>query len=372
MMAEENIYAELLDALHEGVICFDPEWSILSVNQSARSLFRAAEGEVVGKSLLPFLCGEKRESVTLVSGFVKSVLGQESVKPSLEVVLSRSDGSSFPADISVSRVALGSSWIGALVVRDASPEKRHELALTKALAELEDSNRKLRVLNHERNEFIGIAAHDLRTPLHRVTLALDLIEDPAVPEEKKGRFFQMIRTASQGMKRLIDDLLSMSKLSSGTLELKRKLVKVEDFVHEVLDFQSELARQRGIVLASELLCEERTASLDLERMHQVVNNLLSNAFKYTPEGSSVTLSVTSTKEKFSVSVKDSGVGIPREEQSKLFEPFARLSPKPIRGEASTGLGLAICKEIVELHGGSMGFESQQGKGSHFWFEIPRA
>ncbi len=136
MEERENLYAGLLGALREAVICFDPEWSVLTLNPSAREMFRIQNGDVIGNQLLPLLCGEDRQAVAEVSGFLKSALGRDRDGSNLEVLLTRQDGSTFTAELAVSRVAMGESWIGAVVIRDRSAEKRHELALTKALQQL--------------------------------------------------------------------------------------------------------------------------------------------------------------------------------------------------------------------------------------------
>jgi signal transduction histidine kinase len=173
------------------------------------------------------------------------------------------------------------------------------------------------------------------------------------------------------MMNLLNDLLDITTIESGKIDLQPTPVAMRPYLREIEHYHRLLAEHKKIQLITEVADNLSMAVFDKERIRQVLNNLLSNAIKFSPIHTVVRLQVHPTPLGIEFSVIDQGQGIRSEEQSRLFGAFQRTSTKPTAGEHSTGLGLSICKKIVELHGGSIGVESEVGRGSRFFFILPR-
>jgi signal transduction histidine kinase len=231
--------------------------------------------------------------------------------------------------------------------------------------------RRLKRLNEVKNKFLGMAAHDLRNPISAIQGFSSLIlEDEEVPlPEEHREFVEMIREASQGMLELVNDLLDVSVIEQGRLDVVRSLGDLRTLVRERVRISRVLAAKKEIEIVEELTAES-TAVFDSSRMVQVVDNLLSNAIKFSSPGSTVTVFLEREGRDLVLRVQDQGPGISRDEQALLFGEFQKLSARPTAGERSTGLGLAIVKKVVLAHSGNLEVDSEPGRGSVFCVRIP--
>lgn len=229
-------------------------------------------------------------------------------------------------------------------------------------------NAELQRLNQEKNRFLGMAAHDLRNPLHTILSYSDYLIERAEDAEQQ-EFLQVIHTVSHFMARLVDDLLDVAQIEAGELKLEYDLVKLPELIKRNVAINRPLAARRQIELIYELDETLPPAVVDGAKIEQVLNNLISNAIKFSQPQSSVTVRLQRDGAHFLLSVIDHGVGISPEQQLRLFQPFQR-GQRGAEGEASTGLGLVIVKRIVEGHGGSIYFESEVGRGTTFFVSIP--
>ena len=251
-------------------------------------------------------------------------------------------------------------------LRYARERKRQEL-------ELAEKNAQLAKLSELKNQFLGMAAHDLRNPLTVIiTCAGFLLEEAggSLPEDKKREFLSRIKANAEFMVNLINDLLDFTRIEAGQIELNLEPVVLTELVARNAEENRLLGAQKGIEL--ELVVEGNGARVNVDpaRITQVLNNLLSNAFKFSAPGTKVRVTVKKENGGLKVAVQDQGQGIPREEMGRLFKPFQKTSVRSTAGERSTGLGLAICRQIIEAHKGVIGAESEPGKGSTFFFWLP--
>ncbi len=232
----------------------------------------------------------------------------------------------------------------------------------------------LKVLNDKKNEFLGIAAHDLRNPLGTINgylkIMLEDLEAGAFDaEESKSDLRSMIK-ASEHMNRLIAELLDISAIESGKVHMNKQMINLAEILTEREKLHQRAAQQKNIRMDFSNDIGRVEVMADMARISEVLDNLISNAIKYTyPEGR---ISVTCTREGPSVVVKvaDTGQGIGAEELKNVFVSFKKLGARPTGGETSTGLGLAIVKKVVEMHGGRVWVQSEKGKGSTFSFSLP--
>jgi signal transduction histidine kinase len=239
--------------------------------------------------------------------------------------------------------------------------------------ELRERIEELQGLNRIKDEFVGMAAHDLRSPLAVVEMyASFLLEAPQGSLTEKDReFLRVIKNQGRFMLNLINDLLDVTRIESGNLNLKVQSGDWVEFVRRNVGLNGVLAAHRGVAIEVDVAAAESyTIPFDQNRMEQVLNNLIGNAVKFSPAGSRIVVRVCREGEFVRLNVIDNGPGIPAGELTALFKPFYHGSAPLPPGERSTGLGLPIARRIVEAHGGKIGVESREGQGSSFWFTIP--
>lgn len=229
-------------------------------------------------------------------------------------------------------------------------------------------------LNDMKDRFLGMAVHDLRHPISVIQGYQDMLLAGLlgpVPEAQ-ATVMTRIQTACKTMLGLVNDLLDVSAIQQGRLDLSREILDPTPLLAEVQENNALLARAKGQTLVSEVGPGLPPVSVDPRYIHQVLANLLSNAVKFSPSGTTITLAARHQGDRLVIEVRDQGPGIPAEDMPKVFTEFGRLTPRPTGGESSTGLGLAIVKRIVEAHGGTIGVESPAGRGCTFRMSLPAA
>jgi CheY-like chemotaxis protein/nitrogen-specific signal transduction histidine kinase len=226
--------------------------------------------------------------------------------------------------------------------------------------------------NHAKSDFLSRMSHELRTPLNSI-LGFGQLLDRQSPTERQRPRIRYILSAGRHLLNLINEVLDISRIEAGNLQLSLEPVCVEEAIGEALDLMRPLAAERSIGVAPFSSLDPATYVLaDRQRLKQVLLNLLSNAVKYTSRRGSVTVSFTdSGKGSTRILVRDTGAGIPVEKLARLFTPFDRLGAEQSTVEG-TGLGLALCQRLVQAMQGSIGVNSTLGNGSTFWLELPQA
>lgn len=245
--------------------------------------------------------------------------------------------------------------------------------LSNANRSLAKKNAELETLNKLKNHFIGMAAHDLRSPIGQIMTSSEFLLDelPQDIDEELFDFLQIIHSTSQFMLTLIDQILDINAIESGKLNLNIQQTDLIALIKKNVHLNGLLAVKKGINLGIDSALGNLEMPLDGLKMEQVMNNLISNAIKFSPPGSSVNVELTGYNGEVTVAVKDEGPGIPEKDIDKLFKPFGRTSVAPSGGESSTGLGLAITKSIINGHKGKLWVESQPGHGAVFYFSLPK-
>jgi PAS domain S-box-containing protein len=272
-------------------------------------------------------------------------------------------------------------WVSrtASIVRDEKDEPQHFLLMVEDISERKAAEAALRQAkeeadraNHAKSDFLSRMSHELRTPLNSI-LGFGQLLDRQAPSETQRTRVRYILSAGRHLLNLINEVLDISRIEAGNLQLSLEPVCVEEAIGEALDLMRPLAADRGISLAASSPLENTTYALaDRQRLKQVLLNLLSNAVKYTALNGSVTLSFAEGGEgSIRVQVRDTGAGIPVEKLARLFTPFDRLGAEQSAVEG-TGLGLALCQRLVQAMHGCIGVNSTLGSGSIFWLELPRA
>lgn len=237
---------------------------------------------------------------------------------------------------------------------------------------LDEANKKLKHLNDEKNKFIGIAAHDIRNPISGIYSFSDLLlnEEKSLMNQEELEIVHLIKSLSQNILNLIKNLLDVSKIESGMIELNYLHQDYIQFIKEQIYINQLLANPKGINIHLHSDELQLLADFDSHHMSEVIQNLLSNAIKYSEKKSDIQINVIKNDKEIITEVIDMGKGIPLEEQTKLFNYFQKTSTRPTDGETSTGLGLAIVKKIVTAFNGTIGVKSISHEGSNFYFSFP--
>lgn len=251
-----------------------------------------------------------------------------------------------------------------------SDYKINEQLLKSLIGKYVGAERDLKNLNELKNKFLGMAAHDLRNPLGAIQgFSQFLKEDKDLDADTQQEFIENIFFASNNMLVILNDLLDISQIESGKINLKIKHDDLNQLICQRVKLGRVISRKKGIEIVTQL-DELPEIPFDADRLGQVLDNFISNAIKFSFSGTVIRIGTRIHGENVRVEVCDQGPGIPEQEIDKLFGEFQKLSVKPTGGEKSTGLGLAIVKKIVEAHNGEIGVESVLGQGSTFFFSIP--
>lgn len=238
--------------------------------------------------------------------------------------------------------------------------------------DLQKKNSQLQRVLEERNQFIGMAAHDLRNPLGGVlSMAEILLEGECGPvTEEQIEYLGIIQETTAHMLEIVNQMLEITKIDSGKLELYYSDADLIGLIKRTISLNEPKAAKKEIAVHFDPPIPELHLTADQAKILQVLDNLLTNAIKFSHRKTNITIIVKEFETEAEVTVEDEGQGIPEEELPKLFTPFAKISVTGTSGEQSTGLGLAICKQIIEGHGGAIRVRSVPQKGSSFRFTLP--
>jgi PAS domain S-box-containing protein len=249
-------------------------------------------------------------------------------------------------------------------VRDAQGE------ITDLVATFTDATDRV-MLHQQREDFVATLTHDLKTPILAANRAIKLLleGDFGKVEESQQRILETIHQSNESMYKMVQTLLDVYRYESGLKSLNISAIDLGEMASNMVEEFNPLAQSRGITLEAKLPDKPSTAMCDEGEIRRVMQNLVDNALKFTPSGGRISLRVSQTGSLTSVSIEDSGKGIPDEDKPKLFQRFWAAASSG-RYYASTGLGLYLCRKIIELHGGTLSVDSTVGKGSTFHFNIP--
>ncbi|WP_017720848.1 hybrid sensor histidine kinase/response regulator [Kamptonema formosum] len=246
-----------------------------------------------------------------------------------------------------------------------------ELEMQEALASAEAIRKEAQQLSQRKSQYVSMASHEFRTPLSVIKFSAALLRDYGSKwsEEKKEKHLLRIQAAADSMNQLLEEVLTLGRAESGRLEFNPAPLDAVSFCQELVEaLQITAGDQHTLTFTAEGNCTP--ACLDDKLLWHIFNNLLSNAIKYSPQGSTVFFTLSCEESRLCFQVRDEGIGISKEDQQRLFEPFNRASN--VGDIPGTGLGLAIVKKAVELHGGQIEVESEIGRGTAFTVTLPLA
>lgn len=264
-----------------------------------------------------------------------------------------------------------STYYNAINKNKELQEKNEELkSLHKKLSA---TNFELKESIKEKNHFLGIAAHDLRSPLCTVSSYVNHAVNN-IPEgtiQSQDVIFKTIEDQLNYMLNLVSEVLDFARIQSGTLELNLEQVDLKEYMDNIISLNNILSVKKNIQIEPEYADEPMLVAIDKNKFKQIMDNLLSNSVKYSERNTTVSVNMTYTEEAIEISVHDQGIGIPQDKLDQVFQPFSTVTGQGTEGEKSTGLGLVSVKKIVEAHGGNIWAKSHEGVGSQFYFTVSK-
>ncbi|MBE9504411.1 MAG: PAS domain S-box protein, partial [Proteobacteria bacterium] len=367
----EEKFRSISASAQDAIIMKDNDGNISFWNNAAEMIFGYTESEALGKNLHMLLSPKRYHEKNLPAFNEFRKTGQGSlIGTTVEVEAIKKDGSEFPIELSISAVQLDGLWSSIGIIRDMTERKRAEEDLRQAKEVAEDANR-------SKSEFLATMSHELRTPLNAIIGFSKVLLEGVVGElnKEQKKDVNYILSGGNQLLNLVNDILDISKIEAGKLIIENELLNLNDIIDNVINIVSLPAEKKSLTLDVEYGNDSPLNIFgDAARLQQVILNFVSNAVKFTDNGLVfIKIECRENKENdaiVKVSVKDSGIGIAKEELENIFEKFTQADSSTTRKYGGTGLGLAISKKLVELMGGTIDVSSQPGEGSTFWFELP--
>jgi PAS domain S-box-containing protein len=367
------------DAALDAVIMADATGRIAHWNPAAERMFGYRREEVLGRNVHDMLAPPRyrKEAARALMEFVQVGSGQ-AIGKLQELQGLRKNGSEFPVELSLSTLQLDGQHWAVAIIRDITERKLAERELQEHAIALESANEALRELceaaesaSRAKSQFLANMSHELRTPLHGILSfsAFGIKKGETADRTDLLRYFHRIEDSGQILLALVNDLLDLAKLEAGKMQFDFKPVHLNMLVAAVADEFSSMLDQRGISLQFAEPAEPEPVVADSDKIMQVLRNVLSNAVKFSPDSSTIDITMRRKSERVAVTVSDQGVGIPEDELEAVFDEFIQSS-KTRTGAGGTGLGLSICRQIITAHKGRIWAEIRAGGGTHITFEIP--
>ncbi len=343
----------------DGVMIIDANGNVQEYNPACEQLFGYRSDEVIGQNVKMLMPPPYQEEHDEYLHRYRATGNKRIIGIGREVEGRRKDGTTFPMELSVGEARPGGQQVFVGIIRDITARKSAEQSLRIAKEQAESAS-------HAKSQFLANISHEIRTPMNAVLGYTQLIEnDPELPENYR-RPLRAIHSAGNHLISLIDDVLDLSKIEAGAMELDARDFDLDDLTEAVSEMFAIRCEQKGLLWQADVRIGERAVHADDRKLRQILINLLGNSVKFTDRGQ-VGLTVEQSGRRYRFSVLDTGPGINQDAQQRIFEPFQQAEEGEAKG--GTGLGLAITRRHIELMGGSLSLESTPGEGSCFRFEL---
>jgi PAS domain S-box-containing protein len=354
----------VIDNIVDGIIMIDARGSILSFNPAAERLFGYAATEVIGRNVRMLMPEPYRSTHDGILDHYLSAGEARVMSAAREVVGRRADGSTFPMDLAVGQFEVGDERYFTAIVRDITERRRLEDQLRDRVAELADADR-------QKNDFLAMLGHELRNPLAPMRNALQLMKLARTDARVVETAQQMMERQLQQLVRLVDDLLDVSRIIRGKIDLRMERVDLAQALKRAVETSQPAIDANGHMLEIDVPREPVYVMGDLIRLAQVISNLLTNAAKYTSRPGVIRVTLARERATAILAVRDEGEGIPPELLPRLFDLFVQGTHTIARSQGGLGIGLTLVRRLVEMHHGSVTAHSRgKGHGSIFRVVLP--
>lgn len=359
-------FEDIIHLAPDAVIAIGGDMRIQVFNESAEQMFGYAAAEVLGRPLDILIPPRFRNAHRLhVEMFRRAPDVRRRMDGRSEITALRKDGSEFPATASVSKLQVAGDTIFTVMLVDVTLRKRAEEAVRVACDAAEAANK-------AKSQFLAAMSHDLRTPLNSILGFADIIDHARVGPlaGKYQEYARDIKRSGEHLLSLVEQILDLSTIESGRASLSRERIGVGEIMDDCVRLIADAAERHGLRLTKVPPPRAAHVVADRRALTQVLLNLLSNAIAYTPPGGRITFSAAANDHEIRFQVTDTGCGIPAGDLTRILEPFQRGEQDPYKASRGWGLGLAIAKSLVELHGGSLDVSSNPGAGTTVTVSLP--
>lgn len=363
----------LVNTIQEyAIFLLDPSGYIATWNPGAQTLKGYKPEEIIGKHFSVFYPQEDRDQDK--PGWELKVAKKEGHVED-EGIRVRKDGTTFWANVVITALRDDDGkLVGfAKVTRDLSERRFHEEELRIANLQLQQQSTELQQLNQSKDEFISLASHQLRTPASGVKQFIGLLLEGYAGEltDLQRDYLQRANESNERQIDLINDMLRVAQVDAGRVDIQLSETNLKALIEDVVSEQNDTYKNRQQTVYVKMPEQDVIGIVDEKRFRMVIENLVDNASKYTPEGGKIVVSMHTTKTAIVITITDNGVGIDKESLTKLFRKFSRV-PNPLsEAVGGSGLGLYWANEIVKLHGGAIKVKSELDKGTVFRISIPK-
>jgi ammonium transporter len=365
LTASETRIRTIMNNAIDGIITIDERGIIETINPAAAKIFDFKDSELLGKNVSELM---PEPDSSRHDGYLNEY--KQTGKPKIigrgrEVIGKRRDGSTFPLDLAVSEMVLDKERVFVGIVRDITERKIAEEAVIKAKEEAQKASQ-------AKSHFLSNMSHELRTPLNGILGFVELLNRQHFGplNSKQNGYVKHIDNCGKHLLDLINDLLDMAKIDAGKLGIIIEDYPSTECLDSVLGLIKPQFDQKGILFETSIDPNLTTLTCDIKRFRQIMLNFLSNALKYTPEEGRVKVKFIQEPSWARITITDSGMGIDPDELNNIFNEFHQVDRKRDEALGGVGIGLALTRRLVELHGGTVGVESERGRGSSFWFTLP--
>jgi PAS domain S-box-containing protein len=365
LLAREERLRGIMNTVADGIVTIDAAGIVESFNPAAERIFGYAAAEVVGRNVAMLIPEPHRaRHDEYIARYLETrearIIGRGREEQGL-----RKDGTVFPLDLSVTEMSLDGRPLFIGIMRDITDRKRQEQDLRDALAQAE-------VANKAKSEFLAAMSHELRTPLNAIIGFSDAMLTGlfGVLDDRFKEYIGSINESGKHLLDVINDILDVARIEAGKMDFRPEPVEVEGIIDTCLRLIKERAESAGIAVVPDLEASLPMVLSEGRRLKQIFLNLLSNAVKFTPKGGSVTFSARRVGPALEIRVRDTGIGMKPEDIPKAMTPFGQVDSRLQRKYEGTGLGLPLTRAFVELHGGTLALESEEGKGTTAIIHFP--
>lgn len=379
LLQEEFSLGSFLNSIQIGILFLDENYKIDSPNKACSNLFGYDTEKLGNISFTDLLAEKSRENFIEVFTNLINENGNTDEEV-FEASIINAKGEKIPIELNINSTLTKSDHLYIIVLNNISQRKQLEEEIEHQIEdkeEIKEELEKIQELSELKSRFVTMASHEFRTPLAGVLSSVNLIDRYLTAEEKAGvtflhrekieNHFNKIRESVGNLTQILNEFLSAGKLEEGKISCQWEVVDLEELVKSLVgDFKRLCKANQKII--SNIQLDREVYLLDLNMIRNVLNNLISNAIKYSEEGKTIKVHASEIEKSISIEVEDEGLGIPKEDQAKLFGRFFRA--KNATNIQGTGLGLNIVKQYIEMMGGSISFLSEINKGTTFTVLIP--
>jgi PAS domain S-box-containing protein len=361
--------AAIVEWSDDAIVSKDLNGTILSWNRGATRIFGYTESEAIGRPIRMLIPHERQQEEDEVLARIRA----GKVVDHFETVRVRKDGSRIDISLTVSPIrATDGTIVGASkIARDITDRKRIESALTAAEADRARALEEAQQANRLKDDFLATLSHELRTPLNAILGYARMLRARTIAADRREAALETVERNARSLAQIVDDLLDISRVVAGKLAMHVRPVVLSRLVDEAVATVLPAAQAKGVNIFARVAPDVQTIVADPDRMQQVLWNLLSNAVKFTSRGGRIAVEARRTEGEIEVVVTDTGDGIPREFLPYVFDRFRQADSRIPGVRRGLGIGLAIVRHIVEMHGGTIEAESDGvGKGAVFRVRLP--